>query len=219
MLVLGLARYSGDPGRERDFLDRLLVRDRSVLRAVATVEDALKLVARLLLETGRPDDAIDVLRPMMARAPGAVTDAGDRAASVIRSRNDREAAWLLSRAALQLDRHEMADAMRVLAAGFGGDSSPTPEPSPYVGSRHCGDCHGVLPGRSRATAHARTLYLGPGLKDVPLPAQPVPDPVVPGITTASPERPPIASRWRPASRTARSPARSSPMPSARAITA
>ena len=183
MLVLGLARYSGDPGRERDFLDRLLVRDRSVLRAVATVEEALKLLARLLLETGRPDDAIEMLRPMIAQAPGAGTDADGRAASVIRSRNDREAAWLLSRAALQLDRNEMADAMRVLAAGFGGDSSPTPEPSPYVGSRRCGDCHGaIFQAQQGNIPHARTLYFGSGLKDVPLPTQPVPDPVVPGIT-------------------------------------
>ena len=107
MLVLGLARYSVDPGRERDFLDRLLVRDRSVLRAVATVEGALKLVARLLLETGRPDDAIEVLRPMMAHVPGAITDAGDRAASVVRSRNDPEAAWRTSKKDKRAMKHSV----------------------------------------------------------------------------------------------------------------
>ena len=73
--------------------------------------------------------------------------------------------------------------MHVLAAGFGGVSSPTPEPSPYVGSRRCGDCHrAIYQAQQGDTPHARTLYFGAGLKDVPLPAQPVPDPVVPGIT-------------------------------------
>jgi hypothetical protein len=168
MMVLGLAGYSGNLEHERDFLDRLLVRDRAVLRAVATIDDAVKLVARLLLETGRPAEASDLLRPLVTPAS--------------RSSIDREAAWLLGRAALQLDQHETADAMHELAAGFGGDGSPSPEPSPYVGSRRCGDCHlAIYRAEQGNNPHARTLYVGAGLKDAPLPAQPVADPLVPGI--------------------------------------
>ena len=96
---------------------------------------------------------------------------------------DREAAWLLSRAALQLDQDETADAMLALAAGFGTEDSPSPEPAPYIGSRRCADCHpAIFQAQQRESPHAKTLYLGSDLKDVPLPAQPVPDPVAPGIT-------------------------------------
>jgi hypothetical protein len=183
MLVLGLAGYSGDPAHERDFLDRLLVRDRAVLRAVATIDDAVKLVARLLLETGRPAEARDVLRPFLAHTPGPGPGAGTTAGSQTRSGIDREAAWLLSRAALQLDENETADAMHELAAGFGSDDNPSPEPAPYIGSRRCAACHlAIFQAQQGHSPHAQTLYVGSGLKEVPLPAQPVPDPVTPGIT-------------------------------------
>jgi hypothetical protein len=171
LLVLGLARFAGDPDHEQDLLDRLMVRDRSVMRAVATTGDALKLVARLLMETGRAAEADDMLRPLVADRPQGKD-----------STPDREAAWLLSRAALQLDRHEAADAMLALAAGFGTGDKPSLEPAPYIGSRRCAACHaGIFRAQQEESAHAKTLYLGAGLKGVPLPAQPVPDPVAPGI--------------------------------------
>ena len=201
MLVLGLARFAGDRDHERDFLERLQVRDRAAMRAVTTTADALKLVARLLLETGRPAEASDLLRPILARAgdapagppakgdatrpdrAGSTKDATADDASPPGPATDREAAWLLSRAALQLDQDQTADAMLAMASGFGTGDRPSPEPAPYIGARRCGACH---PGSSRrsktTTAHARTLYLGAGLKDVPLPAKPVPDPVAPGLT-------------------------------------
>ena len=113
LLVLGLARYGGDRGREREFLDRLLLRDRADLRAVETPAGAVKLLARLLMETGRPAEAHDLLRPMTEETVGPSAD--------------REAAWLLSRAALQLGRQDMADAMLERSEGFGaGDTSPEP---------------------------------------------------------------------------------------------
>jgi hypothetical protein len=172
-LVVGLARHAGDPGREREFLDRLLLRDRSVLRAVETPAGAVKLVARLLMETGRPAEASDLVRPM-ADGP----------------QPDREAAWLLSRAALQLGQDDLADAMLGRADGFNRDDS-SPEPAPFVGSRKCAECHrSAYRAAQQASPHARTIYLGARLKDVPLPERPVPDPLDPAIVhtfTRTPE--------------------------------
>ncbi len=122
-------------------------------------------MARLLMETRRPAEAADLLEPI-AGGSGA----------------DKEAAWLLSRAALQLGRDDTADAMLERAAGFGGRGS-SPEPAPFVGSRECARCHpSAYRAAQRSSPHARTIYLGAGLKDVPLPDRPVPDPIDPDVT-------------------------------------
>jgi hypothetical protein len=170
MLVLGLTLYAGEPGGEAEFLDRLLIRDRAALRVVGTTAEAAKLVARLLMETGRPAEAADLLGPLADRSDGAGPP-------------DREAAWLLSRAALQLDQDETADALLERAAGFGREPNPSPEPAPFVGSRRCAECHrATYLAQQLDSPHARTIARGAGLKDIPLPARPVPDPVAPGVT-------------------------------------
>ena len=98
---------------------------------------------------------------------------------------DGEAAWLLSRAALQLDQTKIADAMLALVGDFGKRNQLSPEPAPYVGSKRCGDCHGkIYHQQQEESRHALTLRFGTALKDVPLPRNPVPDPVSPGITHA-----------------------------------
>jgi hypothetical protein len=164
LLAMGLGRYADTPAREREFLDRLAIRDRSELRAVEGPAGAVKLVARLLMETGRPAEASDLLRPM---AEATATD--------------REAAWLLGRAALQLGQAETADAMLERAGGFGRDGS-SPEPAPFVGSRKCAECHRAVYRTAQGTSpHARTISLGSGLKDVPLPDRPLPDPMDPRV--------------------------------------
>ncbi len=179
MLVLGLARYAKDPDKDDEFLDRIWVRDRALLRGVKSTGAAIKLGARLLLETGRASEARSLLE-FMVPAPkgGSASTPASAAASP-----DREAAWLLSRAALQLDQDETADAMLALAGDYGKDATALPEPAPFVGSRRCGECHRTIYRQQQRTSrHASTLRLGSGLKDVPLPAQPVPDPVIPSIS-------------------------------------
>jgi hypothetical protein len=183
-LVLGLARYAGDRDRDDGFLDRLLILDRAVLRAVATMADAIKLIARLLLESGRAAEARDLLRPLVAGVALRGLDGGSAADRPPKSPVvDHEAAWLLSRTALQLGQHEAADALLEAAAGFGKGDHPSPEPSPYAGSKSCALCHlTTYRIQQRDSAHAKTIYFGSDLKDVPLPAQPVADPVAPGVT-------------------------------------
>ena len=140
------------------------------LRGLNSRAAVFKLIARLLLEMGRADDARALLQQVVdTRGPAPAPD--------------REAAWLLTRAALQLDDKEAADSMLALAGDFGKTATSSPEPSPFVGSRRCRDCHLRIYGEEQvAGAHAHTLRFGPDLKSVPLPAQPVADPVFPRVT-------------------------------------
>ncbi len=68
------------------------------------------------------------------------------------------------------------------AAGFGAGDTST-EPAPFVGSRECAECHRTFyrAEQKDPNPHARTIYLGAGLKDVPLPDRPVPDPLDPHV--------------------------------------
>ena len=75
--------------------------------------------------------------------------------------------------------------MLALVGDFGKRTQLSPEPAPYVGSKRCGDCHGkIYHQQQEESRHALTLRFGTALKDVPLPQNPVPDPVSPGITHA-----------------------------------
>jgi len=179
LLVFGLVRYAGDASQEEEFLDRIMIRDRILLRAVNTTTAATNYVARLLLEIGRATEARDLLNEVVARSD----DGSQPGLSPVGPSPHREAAWLLSRAALQLDQREMADSMLRLAADFGKNATSSSEPSPFVGSKRCGDCHGAIyRDQQLASHHAETLRLGTDLKDVPLPARPVLDPRLPGVT-------------------------------------
>jgi hypothetical protein len=180
ILVFGMARYATHPDQEDEFLDRLTVRDRAILRGVDTSAAAIRLVARLLMEAGRPREARELLEVLVA-SPGD----GLAAPSAARFRQapDREAAWLLSRVALQLEEHETADVMLALAGDFAKAAAASPEPAPFVGSKRCGECHrGIYREQQGESRHALTLSVGSGLKNVPLPARPVSDPVVPSVT-------------------------------------
>lgn len=105
--------------------------------------------------------------------------------------DDRETAWLISRAELQLGRVEPAASWLERAHGFGRDGT-SPEPSPYVGARRCASCHPTAAHGHEESPHARTLYAGNDLAEVPLPDRPVPDPREPRIqhtfTREAPDR-------------------------------
>ncbi len=178
VLVAGMARYASNSDQDDEFLDRLGARDRAVLRGVTSITAATALVARLLMETGRASEAYDLLQSLVMDDPDSHADLLSRTSTL-----DAEAAWLLSRAALQLDRHETADLMLALARDFGKRAGSSPEPSPFAGSKRCGECHGKIYNEQQGLSrHALTLRFGSGLKEVPLPEHPVPDPIVPSIT-------------------------------------
>jgi hypothetical protein len=178
LLVAGIARYATNSDQDEEFLDRLEARDRVVLRGVTSITAATALIARLLMETGRASEAFDLLQSLV---PGHLNSHGNLVSRG--STLDAEAAWLLSRTALQLDRHETADSMFARANDFGKSAGSSREPAPFVGSKRCGECHSKIYAEQQgASRHALTLRFGPDLKDVPLPDHPVPDPIVPSIT-------------------------------------
>jgi Cytochrome c554 and c-prime len=182
-LILGLACFATTEEQAVELLDHLIQRERGTLRAINSPAAAWKLVARLLLETGRATSARDLLEPLLLsdlRGSNSTLQASSlRSAQV----SDPEVAWLLSRAALQLEEHDQADAMLELAHGFGRDDTHTPEPSPYVGARKCGDCHRrIYREQQRDSRHALTIFQGPNLKNAPLPSQPLIDPENPGVS-------------------------------------
>jgi hypothetical protein len=175
MLVLALVRYAANIDQEGEFLDRLGTRDGALLQRLDSPDDAIKMAARLLLETGRSSEARDLLDSLVKTNTPA-SPAADRPAP------DPEAAWLMSRAALQLGTLETADAMLALAGDFGKSAAAQVEPAPFVGSRRCGECHrSIYRAQQRRSRHAQTLRFGTQLKDVPLPQGPVGDQAVAGI--------------------------------------
>ena len=121
LFILGLVRYASDSESELEFLDRLMAHDRSVLAGLNSRAAVVRLIGRLLLEMGRPQDADELLGELVASSS---------------EPPDREAVWLLSRAALQLDRPETADRMLALAGDLGKSATSSPEPAPFVGSLH-----------------------------------------------------------------------------------
>ena len=143
MLVLGLAGSASDRARARVSRSARDPR-RSVLATVGSVAEAVKLVARLLLEVGQPIKAQELLKPLILPIASGSPTVNHRGGLSPTNGPDREAAWLLSRAALQLDQDDAADAMLALAGDFGQAPLNSPEPAPFVGSKRCGDCHRFL---------------------------------------------------------------------------
>ncbi len=185
-LALGLAAFASSPADEDEFLDRIVIGDRAWLRGVKTPAAAILQLARVLLGAGRPGDAQALLTAEMDRAAKGQGRVGPPSSPAGASANttapDQEAAWLLSRAALQLDQKDLADAMLARAGEFAKTASAVPEPSPFVGSKRCGDCHGaIFRSQQFESHHSETLRFGKALEEVPLPEQPVKDPLVPRL--------------------------------------
>jgi hypothetical protein len=176
LLVAGLARFASDIEHEDELLDRLAIAEAADLRRVNSLVAAINLIGRLLLETGRASEAQDLLGPLVSAS---ISHSNEAAA---KPTTDRETAWLLSRAALQRQQPATADAMLRMAGEFGQNASSGAEPSPFVGSKRCGDCHGAIyRDQQFASHHAATLRFGTDLRDVPLPTGPVADPRLPGV--------------------------------------
>jgi len=172
LLVLALARYAATSDQEEEFLDRLGTRDSALLKRLRMPGDAINMAARLLMETGRASEARDLLESCVNSRVFADWPA-----------SGKEAAWLMTRAALQLGADDTANTMLELAGDFGKSVAARIEPSPFVGSGRCGECHrSIYLGQQGHSRHAQTLRFGTDLKDVPLPKGPVADEAVAGIT-------------------------------------
>jgi len=168
-LVIGILAVSESPDHERELLDRLQYLESNRLPRVQSAGDARKLIARLLLAAGQPEQALATLAPD--------PNPGDSA------QTDPEREWLVSRAQLQLGRQAEAD-LALSRAGAWGDSGPDEaEPAPYVGARRCASCHRIIyRAQQGSSRHALTLARGHELANTPLPDRPVHDPFIPGLS-------------------------------------
>ncbi len=163
-LVLGLAMLSKSDATDDPVLDRVLARDRTSLRQIDSAPAARRLLARVLLEVGRPAEARQWLSRILASGP------------------DREASWLLSRACLQMGDQSGVDLALGQAGDYGSDRPHLAEPSLYVGAKACRECHSSIYDSQQHSRHATTIAHGSDLANIPIPETTVIDPVDPGVS-------------------------------------
>jgi tetratricopeptide (TPR) repeat protein len=165
-LVIGLLKDANpadtQPGDDPLF-KRIVDRDRATFVRVTNPAAARKLLARLLLEDGRPAEARALLDTLDDRA------------------TDPETNWLYSRAFLDEGQIEQADKHVQLAGKFGHDTPMSREPCQYVGAKKCAECHAAIYRSQQSSHHAETVGWGSALKTVPLPKGPVVDPTEPKV--------------------------------------
>jgi len=123
-----------------------------------------KQLARALLQARRPDQARRQLQTVLSTRP------------------DAEAFWLLSRAYLQEGAQTEALAAWVKAGSFRDDDPLITEPAPFVGSAGCAACHPATYHAQQHSRHARTYFPVSELGDLALPAPSFSDPDQPKVT-------------------------------------
>ncbi|MGO9469035.1 MAG: hypothetical protein ACLQVF_33320 [Isosphaeraceae bacterium] len=155
-----------DPAAAVTVLHRALARPEARSLDPIALARYRRLLARKLLETGRPDEASVLLMAILDPGP------------------DPEASWLKSRAALQ--RGNLGEAATALkAAGTYRSQHPLEaDPSPFVGESRCIPCHSNIAHLARSSRHSRTLIRGDALSTLPYPDHPIPDPDLPNVTHA-----------------------------------
>jgi hypothetical protein len=126
--------------------------------------EARNLFARNLLRLGRPAEAREQLKALLASNAA-----------------DREAAWLMSRAFLQEgDTQRAAQALK-RAGDFRNEDPTLPEPAPYVGAAACAECHARNYQTQQISRHAQSYLGGRDLRQLTLPEPALPDPGNPNV--------------------------------------
>jgi tetratricopeptide (TPR) repeat protein len=147
-----------DPAGAAAALRRALARPEAARLDRTMATRYRNLLARSLLQVGRPGEARGALEAILGAGP------------------DAQASWLLSRAALQEGAiPEAAAALR--AAGSYRDEHPLEaEPGPFAGEARCAHCHPDVARAARGSRHASTLMRGKALLALPYPPQSIADP-------------------------------------------
>ena len=162
--LVPLTREGAKPGDHDPILARFFERDRTTFAAVDSPDSARKLLARLLLQAGRPAEALTWLERTSARS------------------RDEEAQWLASRAYLAEGKIELASTALERAGRFGQETPQAHEPATYVGAKSCAECHSTIYQSEQGGPHGLTMTTGKGLETVPLPKGVLTDPVEPNVT-------------------------------------
>jgi tetratricopeptide (TPR) repeat protein len=146
-----------DPAGAADLLTEALSRDPKLARADLDPAAARRLLARCLLQAGRPAEARTQLQDSSGREL------------------DPEGAWLLSRTFLQEGKVAEATSALAAARGFGSSDPMRREPAPYRGAARCESCHVAEYRSQQQSRHARTLRRTADLGGLPWPKEIVPD--------------------------------------------
>lgn len=166
-LILGLLRLElTDPDGASEALGRAVRIDPTLRGAPAPPAEVRKVLARSLLQAGRPAEARAQLRVVLAAG------------------RDAEASWLLSRAWLQAGAVDEAEEALASAGADGAGGPPRSEPAPYVGAARCAGCHRAIYQDQTSSRHARTLSRATDLSKLALPDHPLLDPAEAGVTHA-----------------------------------
>jgi hypothetical protein len=161
--LLGMIRASDhDPAGAAAALQRALKIDPAIRAMPKDPSSTKRLLARVLLQAGRPEEACETL------------------GQVLESGADREAEWLLSRAYLQ--RGNLAAAAAALERSSSYRTEHSLEPAPYVGEARCAICHREVADLARASRHAHTFRGGKDLADMRLPDRPLTEPENPHVS-------------------------------------
>ena len=157
--ILGMIQLErNDPAGAVEFWQRALGRKEVRLEGVPSPIVPRKELAHALLRVARPREARDQLAIVLGDSP------------------DPEAYWLLSRAALQEGAWNEAREALKKGSGFRDENPQVPDPSPYVGSSRCGECHPAESKAQQVSRHARTFFRASELGGLVLPGSTVSDP-------------------------------------------
>ncbi len=162
-LLLGEIRVMlDDPNGAVEALARGLELDPGAKGAVRSPAHYRKVLARSLLQLGRPVEARRALETNVA---------SDGIGGL-----DPETEWMMSRAWLQEGKLKEAAAALTLAGNFRTLNPLIPEPSPFVGAASCVSCHREESRTHEKSRHTRTFHHGRGLLELPFPDRPLADP-------------------------------------------
>jgi Tfp pilus assembly protein PilF len=153
-----------EPAAAAAVLDRALKRPEANSLEHSALAPYRKLLARKLLDTGRPGEAMVPLSAVLGAGP------------------DAEASWLLSRVALQQGKVDEAARALKAAGTFRKDHPLEADPGPFVGELRCTACHSNVARQSQLSRHTSTLVRGEALAKLPYPDHPIPDPDNPNVT-------------------------------------
>ncbi len=166
-LVQGMSlAQDSDPRGAADKLQQALERDPTLRTLPSDPFSTHKLLARCLLQSGRPVEAKKTLSAILESGP------------------DLEASWLLSRAFLQEGKKTEAVAALGAAENYRALHGLEPEPAPYVGEARCALCHRDIQQELLASRHATTYLRGPALAELKLPDHPLTEPDNPRVSHA-----------------------------------
>jgi tetratricopeptide (TPR) repeat protein len=146
-----------DPSGAAELLIEALRRDPKLTTSDLNPTAARRLLARCLLQAGRPAEARAQLQASSGRDL------------------DPEGAWLLSRTFLQDGNVAEATSALAAARGFGSSDPLMREPAPYRGAASCESCHAAEYRSQQQSRHARTLLRTADLVGLPWPEDIVPD--------------------------------------------